>query len=214
MLPRHDIVHCVEQALQAAPTGLELILMGDLNVRLGDPCEKQEEDLATALADQGLVNMTGNLLPRRQYWGAGGWKWSMQRDERKLTGRGDYILSMERRSFVNTGLREKHHGTDHMLILAVLQGEGALRNRCYQQKRTRWKIRLKGIRPQTEGEAAFAVFKGEIPRTPRPTKARESWISQETRKLVDRRAKLHSPWKGAVFSTQGYGRNTTAHTTC
>ena len=98
------IVHCVEQALQAAPTGLELILMGDLNVRLGDPCEKHEEDLATALADQGLVNMTGHFLPRRQYRGAGGWTWIMHRDRIQVTERGYYILSMDRSSFFNSGL--------------------------------------------------------------------------------------------------------------
>ena len=48
-------VHRVEQALQAAPTGLYLILMGDLNARLDEPCDKYEEDLATALLEQGLV---------------------------------------------------------------------------------------------------------------------------------------------------------------
>ena len=34
-------VHILEQVLQAALKGLDLILMGDLNVRLGDPCDKR-----------------------------------------------------------------------------------------------------------------------------------------------------------------------------
>lgn len=38
-------VHCVDQALKAAPKGLEIILMGELNVRLRDPHEECEEDL-------------------------------------------------------------------------------------------------------------------------------------------------------------------------
>ena len=58
-------VHRVEQALQAAPAGLELILMGDLNAHLYNPHDKREEDLAMALADRGLVNMTDHFLPRR-----------------------------------------------------------------------------------------------------------------------------------------------------
>ena len=62
------------------PEGLELILMGDLNTRLGKPRDKREDDLVTALVDQGLVNMTDHFLPRRQYRGAGGWMWNMQRD--------------------------------------------------------------------------------------------------------------------------------------
>ena len=44
-------VHHVEQTLKAAPKGLEIILIGNLNVRLRYPREKREEDLATALAD-------------------------------------------------------------------------------------------------------------------------------------------------------------------
>ena len=96
--------HCVKQVLRAALTGLELIMMGELNARLGNPRDKPEEDLATALSDRGLVNMTDHFLTRRQYRGAGGWTWIMHRDRRQVTGRGDYILSMDRSSFFNSGL--------------------------------------------------------------------------------------------------------------
>ena len=51
-------------------------------------------------------------------------------------------------------------------------------------------IRPKALCPQTSREAAFAVLKGGDSRTTRPTKARASWIYQETCKLVDRRAAL------------------------
>ena len=64
-------MHCVEQALQAVPKGLELILMGELNALLGDPHYERKGYLATTLADRGLVNMTDHFLPRRRYWGAG-----------------------------------------------------------------------------------------------------------------------------------------------
>ena len=60
-------LHCMEQGLKASPTGLDFILMGELNVRLYNPCDEREEDLATALADQGLVNMTDHFLSRQQY---------------------------------------------------------------------------------------------------------------------------------------------------
>ena len=140
-------MHCVEQALQAVPKGLELILMGSLNARLGDPRDEREEELVMALVDRGLVNMTDYFLPRIQYWGAGGWIWSMQRDERQVTGRGDYILSTDRRIFFNAWIWETRHGTDHRLILAVLWGEGVLCNRCCRRGRTHWPIRPKPIRP-------------------------------------------------------------------
>ena len=57
-------VYCVEQAFIVAPKGLEIILMGDLNVRLGDPRDKYEEDLATAMVDRGLFNMIYHFMPR------------------------------------------------------------------------------------------------------------------------------------------------------
>ena len=141
----------MEQALRATPRGLELILMADLKERLDEPLKKQEKDLAMALADRGLVNMTDYFLSSIQYWGAGGWTWIMQRDGRQVMGRGYYILSTDSGSFVNAGLQDKYHGTDHRLILAVLRVEGALRNRRFQQGRTRWPIRPKEVRPQTKG---------------------------------------------------------------
>ena len=141
-------VHRMEQALRAAPKGLELIRMGDLNARLGNPREKLEEDLATVLADRVLVNMKEHFLPRRRYRGADVWVWSMQRDRIQITGREDYILSTDRNSFVNKGLWETCRGTYHRLILAVLRGEGALRNCRYRQGRTCWPIRTNAIRPQ------------------------------------------------------------------
>ena len=45
------IVNCVEQVLRADPEELELILMGYLNARLGEPHVEREEDLAMALED-------------------------------------------------------------------------------------------------------------------------------------------------------------------
>ena len=91
--------------------------------------------------------MTDYFLPRRRYRGAGGWTWIMQRDGRQVTGRGYYILSMDRSSFVNSGLLETRHGIDYRLILVVLRGEGALRNRRCRRVQTRWPIRTNLIFP-------------------------------------------------------------------
>ena len=50
-----------------------MIMMGDLNARLGDTCDKREEELAMAMADRGLVNMIDHFTPWRRYMGAGSW---------------------------------------------------------------------------------------------------------------------------------------------
>ena len=183
-------VHNVKQVLRAASKGLDMILMGDLNARLGDPCDEREEDLATALADRGLVNMTDHLFPRRNYRGSGSWAWSTQREGRRVTGRGDYTLSTDRISFTNAGLRETHFVTDQRMTLTVLQGEGVLRNRSYKRGKTFWPIRPKAVQPQTKGEAAFADLKGETTRAPSLTKARASCIFQKNWILAGRRAVL------------------------
>ena len=64
-------VRRVEKGLRAAPEELELILVGDLNMRLGNPHDEREEDLVTALSDRGLVIMIDHFLPRRRYQGTG-----------------------------------------------------------------------------------------------------------------------------------------------
>ena len=56
-------VHHVEQALEAASKGLQIILMRDLNVQLKTPRDEREEDMATALADRGLVSMKYHFMP-------------------------------------------------------------------------------------------------------------------------------------------------------
>ena len=88
------------------PKGLEIILMGDLNVRLKGPCDKHEEDLATALANRGLFSMTDHAMPQRRYRGSESWTWSMKREGRQVTWRGGYVLSTDRCNFTKTGMRE------------------------------------------------------------------------------------------------------------
>ena len=57
-------MHHMEQVLKVAPKALEMILVRDLNARLGYLHEKCEEDLATALVDRSMVNMTDYFMPR------------------------------------------------------------------------------------------------------------------------------------------------------
>ena len=65
-MPPNDAptVHRIKQALEEAPKGMEVILLGDLSVRLREPRDAKEEDLAMALADSGLGDMTAHFMPR------------------------------------------------------------------------------------------------------------------------------------------------------
>ena len=48
------VVHSVEQALAAASKGVEIILMGNLNVKLLEAQDERKEELVVALANYGL----------------------------------------------------------------------------------------------------------------------------------------------------------------
>ena len=72
--------------MEAAPRGVEVILLGYLNLRLQELCEAQEEELATVVMDFGLVNMTDNFVPRKRYIGDVLWKWRIRRDVWQVMG--------------------------------------------------------------------------------------------------------------------------------
>ena len=52
---------------------MEVMLLGEINVRLWGPQDTREEDLATALTCSGLVGMTSHFVPRRWYRGVVIW---------------------------------------------------------------------------------------------------------------------------------------------
>ena len=63
-MPPNDVptVHHIKQALGEAPNGMELFLLGDLNLRLRELQETREEELATALVDSGLGDVTAHTF--------------------------------------------------------------------------------------------------------------------------------------------------------
>ena len=71
-------VYRVEQALEAEPKVVEIIMLCYLNVQFQEPRDAREEDTATALADCGLVNMTSHFMLQRWYRRGGCWMWRMR----------------------------------------------------------------------------------------------------------------------------------------
>ena len=99
---------------------MEVIILGDLNVRLRELQDARGDELAAALADSGLGDVIAHFITRWQYRGKVNWTWQMRQEGRQVTGRGDYILRSDRNSFVNLGVREARLHTDHQIILPVL----------------------------------------------------------------------------------------------
>ena len=111
----------------------------------------------------------------------------MRPEGRQVTRRGNYIISSDRDRFPKAEVREARICTYHHMVLAVLQGEGALQNLRYVVGRTRWPLATPTVRSQTEGESAFASLKREVDRNQQPKPARAAWISKETWQLEDQR---------------------------
>ena len=109
----------MEQALWKAEKESEVILMGDLNMRLQEPCEEQEEELATVVAACGLEYMTTYLIPKIRYRGDGRWIFRMIREDWQMIGRRDYIRFTNRQHFFNVGVSEAWMSTYHLIVLAV-----------------------------------------------------------------------------------------------
>ena len=84
------IVHRLEQALAKGPTGTEMkmLLVGDINSQLVQPCDWRKEDLATAITNYGLDDQTLQLILYQSYRVEGVWPWRMWRDRGAVKGRG------------------------------------------------------------------------------------------------------------------------------
>ena len=79
-VPPNDVpaIRCIKQVLEEAPKGMEVILLGDLNVRLREKRDAREDELATALEDSGMGDVTAYFMPRWRYRGMGDWTWRMR----------------------------------------------------------------------------------------------------------------------------------------
>ena len=73
-------IESVVVALKEHPRGAKLLLMGDFNVNLAEPeGDWRGEDIAAAIATEGLEYMSEHFLPRRHSWCRDGRTWSMIR---------------------------------------------------------------------------------------------------------------------------------------
>jgi len=94
----------------------------------------------------------------------------------------------------------RHHDSDHRSVILTVRGGKRHRLRRYRQRRQRLPLKLPKQVPHTELETAFETLKEacEVPEPrQRPT---NSWISDGTWELVDRRAALRK--RGQLFKSE------------
>ena len=95
-------------------------MTGDLNTDLGDvENDKRGSEIAAAMTEAGVEDMTAQFLPRKRRWGRGRERrtWSMVREGKVVRSRTNYILGTDRSLFRNVSVRDPRHNTDHFMVV-------------------------------------------------------------------------------------------------
>ena len=103
-----DNARTIERVITAMgdqPRGTALIVAGDLNTYLGDTeCDGRGTEIAAAITEAGLEDMTAHFLPRKRRWGRERRTWAMVRGGEAIRSRTDYILGTDRSLFRNVAV--------------------------------------------------------------------------------------------------------------
>ena len=111
----------VSEAIRSKPRGAELLVAGDFNIDLAAPeGDRRAEDIATALATEGLEDLARHLLPRETRWCRYRRTWGMIRKGREVRSRTDYILGTDRRLLRNVAVRDPRHNSDQYMVLGCI----------------------------------------------------------------------------------------------
>ena len=114
-------IESVVAALKESFRGTELLVAGEFNTNLADPeGYRRGEDIAAALATEGLEYMSEHFLPRQSPWCQDGRTCIMIRKGREVWSWTDYILGTDCRIFGNVSVWDPRNTSDHYLVLGCL----------------------------------------------------------------------------------------------
>ena len=111
-------IESVLAALKERPRGAELLVAGNLNVKLLEP---GEEYIAAVLVTEGLEDMSVHFLPRWRSWFRDGRSCSMIRAGREVRSRTYYIPGKDSCLFWNVSFRDPRHKLDRYMVLGCLR---------------------------------------------------------------------------------------------
>ncbi len=144
-----------------------------------------------------LVDMSRHFYQRSGKWLWGRWTWRMRRRGRWISSQCDYFLGREtdRRRFRRVSIWMPRYYSNHQALVAVIYAEGEGEMKRYQKRMQQFPISLpRG--PRTQLDAAYEELQQDVVRpSPRECPANK-WITDETWKIVDKRALLR--WKGIL----------------
>ena len=115
-------IESVVAGLKKRPRGTALVVTGNLNTALDDPeNNRRGTEIAAALIEAGLDDMTAHFFPRRQRWGRERRMSSMVREGKIVRSRTDYILGTDRSLFRNESFQDRRHNTNHFMMVGCLR---------------------------------------------------------------------------------------------
>ena len=101
-------------------------MAGELNTALDDPeNDRRGTEIASALTEAGLEDMTAHFLPWRRRWGQERRTWSMVQEGKVVRSRTDYILGTDQILSRNVSARDLRHNTDHFMVMGCLHSAPA-----------------------------------------------------------------------------------------
>ena len=111
----------VSEAIWSKPRGAELLVTGNFNVDLAAPEGGwRAENIATALATEGLEDLERHFLPRENRWCWDRRTWGRIRKGREVRSRTDYILGTDLLLLRNVTVRDPRHNSDHYIVLGYI----------------------------------------------------------------------------------------------
>lgn len=188
------IMHVV-QAFERLPNQPR-ILLGDLNVDL--LTQEQQDDRAATIAEAVTelslsVDYVSHFKQRRQYRDKT--TWTMYRSDlgRIVSSRNDYILGSKSWALWNAQIVEPRlFELDHHMVMGYITGDSTRLIQRYLKGRQGSPNRPPDHpMATTAADKIFAKLKDFCTPMSREAYRKESWISKETWKLIDRRAAMH-----------------------
>ena len=167
----------VVYALRYQPKGSELLVVGDLNIKLtASEGDRREEDTATTIETEVLEDMATHFLPRECRWCWDRRTWGMLRKGREMRFRTDYILGTDRRLFGDIFVRDPRHNSDHYMVLGCLPIASLTEHKRYLGGRKRF-LMSPPTNP-TRVDKLFVALRRAVPKA-QPRAARQNaWISE------------------------------------
>ena len=111
----------VVTALGDQPRGTALVVAGDFNTDLGEMAsDGRGTEIAAALMEAGVEDMTAHFLPRTRRWGRERQTWRIIRGGKVIRSQTDYLLGTDRSLFRNVAVRDPRHNSDHYMVVGKL----------------------------------------------------------------------------------------------